>query len=176
MAANPDSAGPTPSEARAGDLYERFHGTGPQHVDEYSEPTPRPTTLTELGDLLEIRAERSNGWKWGSLDMTGRGIKLASNAAGTQLYFIGGNQKLGRGDFTRMGADRSKELIDLGAARYIAYRTKKAHVNGISSGYEHFLGEETEVFPRLMYDRRGPEPRLLFAGGAYHVEGEGIVN
>lgn len=173
MAANP---GPTPSESRAADLYQRFHGRGAQHVDEYHEPTPRPATLTELGDLLELRVERINGWKWGSLDMGGRGIKVSSNAGGTQIYFIGGQQRLSKGDFTRLGADRSKELIDLGTCRYIAYRAKKEQVNGVSSGYEHFLGEETKVYPRLQYDRRGPEPRLLLAGGAYHIEAAGIVN
>lgn len=173
MAANP---GPTRKEVVAGELYERFHGEPPKHVDEYHEPSPRPATLTELGDLLELRIERVNGWKWGSLDFTGQGIKVASNAAGRQLYLVGGNQKISRGQLTNLGVDNSKDLIDLGEARYIAYRAKKQQVNGIASDYEHGLGEETGVGPRLIYDRRGPEPRILFSGGEYRIEGVGIVN
>lgn len=170
------AANPTAAESSAGELYERFHGEPPKHVDEYHEPTPRPATLTELGDLIEIRVKCCAGWKWRELELQGRGIKLASNAAGSQLYCVGGDQKLSKGDLTALGVDRTKELIDCGEARYVAYRAKKAQVNGVASNYEHGLGEETGVFPRLMYDRRGPVPRILFVGGEYHVEGVGIVN
>lgn len=174
MAANP--AGPTRKEVKAGEMYREFHGADPQHVDEYVEPSPRAATLTELGDLLEIRVKRTAGWKIGQLELTGQGIKLASNAKGTQLYCVGGDQRISRGQLTQLGVDNSKELIDLGEANYVAYRTRKSLAGGHLASYEHTLGEETGIGPRLMYDRRGAEPRLLFAGGEYHVEAAGIVN
>lgn len=167
---NPDA------EERAGELYTEFHGHAPQHVDEYTEPSPRGVTLTELGDLIELKVKCDAGWKERSLNFPrGSGddvVKLASNPAGSQLYLVGGNQRLR--SFAPFGADRSKELVDLGECTYIAYRAKKTHVNGIASDYEHFFGEENDVRPRLMFDRR--TSRLSFAGGNYTVKPEGIVN
>jgi len=165
-----------PSSSDASHLYEEFHGESAEHVDEYQEPSPRPATLTELGDLIELQIKRPTGWKWAVFNFTGRNVKLASNAAGTQLYFISGNQKVTRGELTHAGADNSKELIDLGEAMMIAYRAKKAQVDGIAANYEHRFGEETGVRPRLMYDTRGPSPRLYLSGGEYRVEAAGIIN
>jgi hypothetical protein len=180
MAANPAeliALGANPGRVQsAGDAYEEFHGEAPKHVDTYDEPSPRPATLAELGMLIELRVRRPVGWKWGSLDFRGKGIKLAQNIGGTQLYFIGGDQKISRGQLTMIGADNHKELIDLGEATLIAYRARKMQVNGIATTYEHNFGEETGVRPRLMYDKRGPQPRLQIVGGEYHVEGRGIIN
>ncbi len=156
--------------------YEEFHGESAQHVDEIDEPSPRPVTLSDLGDLIELRVKRPTGWKWGSLDFKGCGVRLASNVTGTQLYLVDGDQKISRGTLTHLGADNSKELIDLGEATLIAYRARKMQVNGVAADYEHNFGEETGVRPRLMYDRRGPMPRLFLSGGEYRVEARGIVN
>lgn len=170
-------ANPSQQETEdAGELYKEFHGRAPKHVDTYHMPSPRPATLTELGDLIELRIKRDHGWKWGELQFRGKGIKVASNAAGTQLYFVGGDQRISRGQLTKIGVDNAKDLIDLGECRYIAYRAKKDQVNGIPSDYEHGLGEVTGVAPRLQYDRRGPSPVLYLVGGEYRVEGVGIVN
>jgi hypothetical protein len=182
MTANPAELvvmGGNPSDgkkASAGRKYEEFHGTSPDYVDEYHEPSPRPSTLAELGDLIELKVKRPTGWKWGEFDFTGRGVKLASTSSGTQLYLIGGNQKISRGELTHLGADNKKELIDLGEATYIAYRTRKALVDGKLATYEHCFGEVSGVRPRLMYDRRGPAPRIYFSGGEYRVEAPGIIN
>lgn len=171
MGANPDS-----DLEQGSQLYQEFHGEAAEHIDEIHEPSPRPANLTELGDLLELQVKRATGWKWGSLDFTGRKVKLASNVDGKQLYFISGEQKISRGELTELGADNSKELIDLGEAMLIAYRARKVHIHGIAANYEHKFGEETGVRPRLMYDRRGPAPRLYLAGGEYRVEAAGIIN
>jgi hypothetical protein len=165
-----------PAEKAATELYEKFHGLPSEHIDHFEEPSPKGVALAELGDLLEIRVKRDGGWKWGSLDLTGRGVKLASNSAGTQLYCVGGDQKISRGQLTQLGVDNKKELIDLGEARYVAYRTAKSFVGGKTASYEHALGEENGRYPRLVYDRRGSAPRLQFAGGAYRVDAPGIIN
>ncbi len=174
LAADPCAISNPSQGQQASELYEKFHGRPGQFVDEYDEPTPRMGTLTELGDLLELRTKTDAGWKFRAIDFTGQGVKVAANAKGTQLYFVGGNQRIGA--LAPFGADRSKDLIDLGECTYIAYRTRKTQVNNIPSSYEHFLGEETGRYPRLMYDRRGREPRMYFAGGEYHVAAEGIIN
>lgn len=182
MGANPGKKKPrkgrrNPGSLEAGsELYEEFHGESAQHVDTIEEPSPRPVTLTELGDLIELQVKRPVGWKWAVFDFTGRGVKLASNVAGSQLYFVGGNQKVSRGELTHAGADNSKELIDIGECMIIAYRARKTFVDGVASNYEHNFGEETGVRPRLLYDCRGPQPRLFLSGGAYRVEAAGIIN
>src|SRR5258708_15690101 len=160
----------------ASHFYEEFHGEQGEHIDTYHESEPRPATLSELGDLIELQVKRPTGWKWAVLEFIGRGVKLASNAQGTQLYFVSGNQKVSKGELSHIGADNSKELIDLGEAMLIAYRAKKAQVDGIASNYEHKFGEETGVRPRLMYDCRGPSPRLFLSGGEYRIEAAGIIN
>jgi hypothetical protein len=187
MGANPQSKkrgrrNPIPPSGRerslesASENYEAFHGRPAQHVDTFDEPSPRPVTTSEVGDLIDLQVKRPTGWKWAQFNFTGRNIKLARNVEGTQLYFIGGNQKVTRGELTHTGADNSKELIDLGEAMTIAYRAKRERVNGISTTYEHPFGEITGVRPRLMYDTRGPQPRLYLAGGEYRVTDAGIEN
>jgi hypothetical protein len=160
---------------KASQTYEQFHGESAPHIDEFHEPSPRAVTLAELGTMIELQVKRPVGWKWGSIDFTGKGVRLASTPDG-QLYLVEGDQKISRGQLTNLGADNSKQLIDLGECMLIAYRARKAQVDGIASNYEHKFGEETGVRPRLMYDKRGREPRICFVGGEYTVRPEGIVN
>ena len=173
LGGNPKSGNKLEDASRA---YEDFHGEPSKFIDEIQEPSPRPMTLSELGEMLELRVKRPTGWKWGSLDFTGKGVRLAANVEGTQLYLIDGDQKISRGQLTHLGADNSKEVIDLGEATLIAYRARKMHVNGVAANYEHNFGEETGVRPRVTYDKRGPKPRILIAGGEYRVEARGIIN
>jgi hypothetical protein len=72
--------------------------------------------------------------------------------------------------------DNTKEMADLGECMLIAYRANKAHVNGIASEYGHEFGDRTGRRPRLMYDRRGPQPRIFLVGGEYVAKIEGIDN
>jgi hypothetical protein len=169
-------ANPTGELETASRNYEEFHGRPAQHIDTYQEPEPRPVTTSEVGELIDFQVKRPTGWKWAQIDFTARHVKVARNVEGTQLYLIGGNQKVSRGELTHVGADNSKELIDLGEAMTIAYRAKREEVNGISSPYEHRFGEITGVRPRLMYDTRGPQPRLSLVGGEYRVTEKGIEN
>jgi hypothetical protein len=175
MMANPTPLNGAPL-ADASETYQQFHGEPGEHIDEIAEPTPRPLSLAELGEMIELQVRREAGWKWGSLDLKGRGIRLAFNPQGSQLYFVGGDQKVSRGELSVLGVDNRKDLIDLGEAMLIAYRARKAQVDGQASDYEHSFGEETGVRPRLGYDRRGSAPRLFLSGGAYYVTAEGIRN
>jgi len=160
----------------ATEMCEDFRGSPCGHIDTYQEPEPRPQTLAQLGTLLDLYVKRSGGWKWGEIDFSGRGIKVAANPPGTQIYFIGGNQKISKGELTALCVDNTKEMADLGECMQIGYRANKAHVNGIASGYDHQFGDRTGRRPRLMYDRRGPQPRIFLVGGEYIAKIEGIDN
>jgi hypothetical protein len=169
---------PSQTDAAA-ELYSEFHGREATGIDTYNLPDAPPATLAKLGALVELQTKRLNGWKWGAQDFSGRGVNLAASPNGRQLYFIGGDQKLCRGDLTRLGADNSRELCDLGDCMYIAYRAKKEQVDGIESDYEHSFGEESGRQPRLIYDQRNRKmPRLYLVGGEYHLDeaSRGIVN
>jgi hypothetical protein len=178
MGGNPSTESQTQRRGLEGatEMCEYFRGGPCPHVDTYQEPQPRPQTLAQLGVLLDLYVKREAGWKWAVIDLKGREVKVAANPEGTQIYFIGGNQKISRGELSELGVDNSKELIDLGEAMQIGYRAKKAHVNGIDSGYDHKFGDRTGRRPRLMYDRRGPQPRIFLIGGEYIAKIEGIDN
>jgi hypothetical protein len=180
MMANPSEISESRSERHglqgASEMCEDFRGEPCRDVDTYVEPEPRPASLAQLGTLVELQIKRPGGWKWGELDFTGKDVNVAAIPQGTQIYFIGGDQKITRGQLTHLGVDNSKELIDLGEAMLIAYRATKMHVNGIASDYEHKFGERTDRRPRLMYDKRGPQPRIFLVGGEYVANIEGIDN
>jgi hypothetical protein len=176
---NPHEGTETPSRGIAGatEVCEEFRGSPCNYVDTFVEPEPRPMNLGHLGTLVELKVNRKPvGWKWAELDFTGKEITVAGNVGGSQIYFVSGDQKVTRGQLSMIGVDNSKEMIDLGECMAIAYRAKKAQVNGIASDYEHKFGDISGVRPRLMYDRRGPQGRLFLVGGEYRIEPEGIVN
>ncbi len=154
-------------------LFEEFHGAAPTGVATYQEPHVGGT-LTELGDMVELTLLRPRGYKWGEIDFAGCGVKLASNAKGTQLYLIGGDQSLSRGTLTDLGADNSKDLVDLGEALKITYRAKKSITGGRAATWEHDFGEETGRRPQVSYDKNAK--RILFSGGEYTIEAPGIIN
>ena len=162
--------------AGASEVCEEFRGEPCAHVDTYVEPEPRPLTLGQLFKLVELQVKRPVGWKWAVLDFVGKGIQGGGEPGTHQIYFVGGDQKISRGQLTHLGVDNGKKIIDLGECMVIAYRQKKMQVNGIWADYEHKFGDITGVRPRLIYDQRGPQSRLLLAGGDYTITPEGIVN
>ena len=178
MMANPQETTETPSPRleSASEMCEGFRGEPCEHVDTYVEPQPRPLTLGQLFTLVELQVKRPVGWKWGVLDFTGKNVEGGGEPGTHQIYFVGGDQKISRGQLTHLGVDNEKKIIDLGECMIIAYRQKKMQVNGIASDYEHKFGNRNGLRPRLIYDRRGPQPRLLLAGGDYTITPEGIDN
>jgi hypothetical protein len=160
----------------ATEVCEGFRGSSCDHVETFVEPEPRPVTLGQLFTLVELQVKRPVGWKWGVLDFTGKSVQGGGEPYSHQIYFVGGDQKISRGQLTHLGVDNEKQIIDLGECMSIAYRQKKMQVNGIASDYEHPFGDRTGIRPRLIYDRRGPQPRLLLAGGDYTIMPEGIDN
>jgi hypothetical protein len=161
------------AEEAAG-LYQQFHGRAPKEILELQEPEARGVTLTSLGDLIELQVVPLEGRQWVQLDLSGDRVKLAANAKGTQLYFIGGNQTLTGEVLRTFGSDTSKELVELGQAATVVYRAKKSITDFKSTNWEHSFGEESGMRPILAYDAR--TRRLLLVGGEYKIEAPGIIN
>ena len=93
---------------------------------------------------------------------------LSSNEDGTQLYLVGGDQSLDLDDLDITGDCATKELVTIGDVVKIYYETQKDFDKFEDIQYHHELGEETGELPILAYDRLNQ--RLLFVGGAYHIE------
>jgi len=187
-----------PETERAEELYEEFHGEPPKESLEVQRSARMRTDYAGLGllDTLVVadgfsqqefnrfreEMSRENGNLGRVHKPVNTGIitfsssdrvTLASNAAGTQLYLIGGNQDL-TPCLLELGADPSKDQVDLGFCLCVRYIAEKAHVNHAPSLYWHILGEETNRPPRLAYDKLKRE--IFFTGGEYVVKAPGIIN
>lgn len=94
---------------------------------------------------------------------------LCSNEDGTQLYFVGGSQKL---DLPSLGIDgklADKELITVGYVKDIVYHARKIF-DGKSEEFDyshHFSEESHGPLPILLYDRLNHTMKL--SGGMYHI-------
>jgi hypothetical protein len=172
--ASASSAVRNPGTEEAAGLYQQFHGRAPKEILELQEPEARGVTLTSLGDLIELQVVPLAGRQWVQLDLSGDRVKLAANAKGTQLYFIGGNQTLTGEVLRTFGSDTSKELVELGQAATVVYRAKKSITDFKTTNWEHSFGEESGMRPILAYDVR--TRRLLLVGGEYKIEAPGIIN
>jgi hypothetical protein len=171
-------------QEQAVQLYERFHGKEPKEIIEAQRSAAMRLDYTALGDLVAIGLEIPGGWKesdvtghWDELDHIGfqeNGVKLASSPNGKQLYCIGGQQKLGADEVEALGGDPSKDLADLGEARFVVYFARKRVGKYQPIEYVHILGGPNELVPRVCYDKLREE--IFFVGGEYTVEPEGITN
>lgn len=161
-------------EAEAANLYREFHGKDPREILELQEPEARGVTLTNLGALVELQIVPVEGSDWVRLDFAGSDVKVASNPKGTQIYFVGGDQRLDFGDLDLFGTDQSKELIELGEAAVIVYRAKKSITDFKAANWKHDFGEESGLRPIVVYDKR--TSRMMLVGGEYEIEAPGIIN
>lgn len=190
----------------AAQLYEEFHGKPADGVKDTKLPASQfnhHERLTQLGEAvsvyigegveLEVHPRRGvtgsehldddePGWV-AKLDFSSDNPpQLSSNPAGTQLFFVGGNQDIGS-QLMRMAEDGiidpSPEIIDCGFCLVVEYYTQKGFDDFRNFTYFHALGEETGGFPgdnganpRLIYNRI--KKTLELAGGTYTVKPDGI--
>ncbi len=161
--------------AGAADLYKQFHGKESEFVTEYEvfeeDPFHNHPELGQLGKLVSLTVKPAIGDKYKIEWDEKEAPDLCGEPNGKQLYIVGGNQTLGS---NIAEGDANKELLDLGECRQVEYFTRKGFDNFQAVTYYHKLGEETGETPRLLYDRK--RKRLFFAGGAYRIKPEGIVN
>lgn len=185
----------------AEELYQQFHGRAPDRVSQYFDVDynshPKLSQLGLLvslwvGERCEMLTEESRGVVGAeNLDPENPGWcvhlefdqpfpHLAAEPDGRQLYFVGGNQDIDR-YLQKFHVDTTKDLIDLGPALVVEYRSEKRFDNFRTIDYFHGLGEKSGKFlgdnglnPRLVYNRI--RRKLALYGGVYRVKPEGIVD
>jgi hypothetical protein len=175
-APNPESASET---EQAVTLFRQFHGQEPEEILNEQRSTAMRLDYVTLGDLFglapyveDLKIPPPSHWDDGGypvLQFEGTEIKLASNADGTQLYAIGGDQNLSDvlGDFPDV--DSTKDLLNLGELAYVVYEARKSMDNNQLKEYVHTFDEPR---PSLGYDQVKRE--FFFIGGRYTVEAPGI--
>lgn len=165
---NPDMQGPA--------LYESFHGKPSTKVLEFSTLYQSRDDYASLGVLVELKVDLVNG-QHAVIEFPPTGpdkVMLCSSPDGKQLYFIGGDQSLDLSQIGMNGPEWHRDLMNIGIADEVTYRTRKGFDKFQLIDYYHELGEETKQKPVLLYDTINNE--LQIAGGQYQVKPEGIVN
>jgi len=176
-AAGRNPEGETSETDQAVRLYQEFHGKDPKGIIEAQRSAAMRLDYVCLGPLLGL-APYVDGLKipspahWddgGYPVLEFEGVKLAANAAGTQLYAIEGDQDLSEllGKFPDV--DASKDLVDLGPIAYVTYEARKSLDNFELVQYTH---EFDEPRPLLGFDQVKRE--IFFVGGRYQVNAPGI--
>ena len=172
---NPE--GETSETDQAVRLYQEFHGKDPKGIIEAQRSAAMRLDYVCLGPLLGL-APYVDGLKipspahWddgGYPVLEFEGVKLAANAAGTQLYAIEGDQDLSELLEKFPDVDSSKDLVDLGPIAYVTYEARKSLDNFELVQYTH---EFDEPRPLLGFDQVKRE--IFFVGGRYQVNAPGI--
>ncbi len=162
---------------RAVELYEQFHGKDAQSVVEKQRSAAMRTAYTALGPLLAVglftpglAVPSPDHWEEYPHLKFEKDVILASNAEGTQLYAIGGNQDCSGCLQDLPDVDTAKDLLDLGALAFVVYLARKAPT------FEpvEWMHDFEKPLPSLGYDQVKRE--IFFVGGAYTVEAPGIIH
>lgn len=154
-------------------LYKEFQGRSAKEILEVQQRDVYQKNYAKLGDLVSLVVLDADQ-KPRRIQFSDRdGVMLAANPAGSQLYCLGGNQDV-RPLLEDLGADTSKDYVELGPCIEVEYFTRKAFDQFKPVRYYHHLGEETGDVPVLCFDQLNLQ--LFFVGGAYYVRPEGIRN
>jgi hypothetical protein len=150
----------------AADLSQAWHGRPAKSVTEVAEKFHVHSVLTDLGGLEEI------GIADGRYEIPlrfGHDTRLCSNEAGTQLYVVGGSQKI---DLKAFGLPTDKDCVVLGEAASVTYFSQKMHLgkeDKIPGSYRHVFSEESGgERPVVLYDALNCV--VSFAGGVYRID------
>jgi hypothetical protein len=167
-------------------MFQKFHGRRPTTIEEVQQRQQYRQTMSGLGVLMFLRTDLTQEWNGKGVGLTFSEedkVIVASDPAGNQIYFLGGNQDV-TGILPRNYVDGRKDFIDLGACDCIIYTADKDFDNFEEKDYQHEFAEEGEKYdlektwrrlrPRLMFDQLNQQ--LYLIGGAYEVKREGIVN
>lgn len=158
----------------AAEMYEKFHGKPADKTTKVIELRQYRDQLAALGDLISIEVKTPQGpRRTVALNEANRPL-LTCTPDGAQLYIEGGDQSV---DLDALGLQRGslrKDSMNLGVIRKITYRTEKDFDAFETIDYYHMLGEDTGMYPVLIFDTLNN--LLQIAGGEYIVKREGIVN
>jgi len=168
-------------------MYESFHGQPSEEVLEIEERDHYHSHLAGLGQMIGLKIRTVTGFDW---TVEFKDTVLASNEKGTQLYLVGGDQKL---DLKRVKLDDSdKDMVIVGEAWLIGYHTEKDFDNFQPTDYIHGFGIERDhtklrksadlwddaeppkeesfwsgKYPTVRYDR--VNERIFLDGGEYKI-------
>lgn len=166
-------------------LYQEFHGRDPKEILKVQRSDASRKTYVACGPLLSIGAyapgvalptpahwDEYQGlcldFRDGvteNYDLNKKGVMLAANTEGTQLYAIGGDQDLD-GVLDDFDVDASKDLVALCEAAFIVYFDEKPHTRFQGVEYMHKFDQPRPV---IGYDRLKKE--IFFVGGRYELKG-----
>jgi len=158
-------------EASAAERYRLFHGKDPDVVTEVETEVHEHLTLSGIGKLVKLVILSVDGCA--EVDLTNfRGAMLAQNEEGTQLFIVGGDQRV---DLSSFGIKQPHEQEVIGAVKEVHYDTEKTHLTPATGGkaiYHHTFGGKKSRLPLMIYDVRNK--LLNFAGGGYDLPEVGI--
>lgn len=163
----------TDADMPAVKAFSDFTGRDPKKLLEYQEQHAQEGTYFQIGRLVGLwlmpleKDSDPNDWPdpsiaWG----VSEGVRLASDATGTQYLFIGGDQNLD--DVVNEMGERG-EMVYLGTVYGIGYVAQKVFDNFKVQEYDHQFGEQNGKRPHLWYSRDAK--RLLLVGGDYFIQG-----
>jgi len=151
-------------------LRKEFSGMAPTEVIDAQEAHMKKGAYTVIGDLLTIWLcpveGDPNSWPAKpaiSFDDT----LLAVDPADGQLYIVDGDQSLDEAYLEERGIPLDTNLVALGLAHGIAYKTAKSFDGGVNREYGHRFGEESGIIPTLYYNRR--LAKMYLVGGNYSI-------
>lgn len=155
-------------EETAVEFYRKTHGRDPDVDVLVTETLQEHSSLAGVGRLEEMAIRTVTGE---TVDVWGfKGVVLASNEKGTQLFVKGGDQSVDLDDFD---IEAKHEMQVLGQLVSVVYHTRKDHLTADTGGkgsYEHFFDKPR---PTVIYDVRNK--LLTIAGGAYVLKDVGVV-
>lgn len=168
-------------------LSEAFLGRPAEQVTEITEEVHEHSVLSDLAPLValyvaldgnpcfdEDRCEDGlprKEWVRNHCAKIGfSGTRLCFNEAGSQGFFVGGDQAIDLRAFPEV--DREKECVVLGPVAFIEYFTAKQHLDEADKTpgpYVHAFSEESKgLLPVLVYDTINE--RCSLAGGSYRID------
>ena len=163
---------------QAVELYETFQGKRAENIIEAQRSAAMRMDYAALGSLLaiglyteDLKIPSPDHWEDYPHLKFARDVTLASNAEGSQLYAIGGNQDVSQAAAQIPDVDTSKDLLDLGPIAFVVYFARKSVDNFQPTEYMHQFDTPR---PSLGFDQIKTE--IFFAGGRYSVEAPGIVH
>jgi hypothetical protein len=159
-------------------LYETFQGKRAKNIVEAQRSAAMRMDYAAIGPLLaiglyaeDLKIPSPDHWEDYPHLKFEKDVTLASNAEGSQLYAIGGDQDLSSVAAKIPDVDTSKDLLDLGPIAFVVYFARKSVDNFQPTEYMHQFDAPR---PSLGFDQVKRE--IFFAGGRYSVEAPGIVH
>jgi hypothetical protein len=163
-------------------IAEDFHGRPVDQMIDVEEEEKYTEHLGVLGSLQRLDILSEDGGSYQSIEFdydpaSDNNILVTSDPHGQNIEFVGGDQRFDWREIEGAGESK-KHLVLVGPVVEIDYFADKWHLGGSESEkagmtYFHKFGDEGGALPWLVYDTRNE--KLLFVGGDYTIEPEGIT-